>query len=149
MQIEKLRAYEIEKSMPGTNAVFKAGNYVIKIYPPVDSGLNGILDMENEARITRSINAIGVESPCIVANGIIKDKYDFVYIIMNYIEGLPFRIAVKSMSDMEKELIGVKLRDITNKLNVLVIILAIQMFCLMWIGKAGGKNTVSASNEKD
>ncbi|GFI45017.1 hypothetical protein IMSAGC019_00327 [Lachnospiraceae bacterium] len=118
MQIEKLRAYEIEKSMPGTNAVFKAGNYVIKIYPPVDSGLNGILDMENEARITRSINAIGVESPCIVANGIIKDKYDFAYIIMNYIEGLPFRIAVKSMSDMEKELIGVKLRDITNKLNV-------------------------------
>ena len=72
MQIEKLRAYEIEKSMPGTNAVFKAGNYVIKIYPPVDSGLNGILSLKQRSSGKSRIKGHSKQT---IFSGGFKSKY--------------------------------------------------------------------------
>lgn len=72
---------------PGTNAVFKVGDYVIKIFAPSESGLD--TDLDYSAERTAMLRAIqeGIHTPSIVAAGMIEDKYVFKYLIMDYIEG--------------------------------------------------------------
>lgn len=37
---EKLSFTQLEKLTPGTNAVFKVGNYIIKIFAPTEAGMD-------------------------------------------------------------------------------------------------------------
>jgi len=114
---ENLTVTEIENLTPGTNAVFKVGDYVIKIFAPAESGIDQTLDLETELFSTRRANAIGVSAPKLIANGYIEDKYCFGYMITEYINGVELEEAVKTMSDEEKKLVGQKLRQICDKMN--------------------------------
>lgn len=115
---EKLPTAPLENLTPGTNAVFKAGELVVKIFSPNESGLDGAADMESELFATEFANKHGVNSPKIVAVGEICDKYDFKYIVMSFERGVSFGDAVESMSDAEKVAVGRELRRITDRMNL-------------------------------
>ena len=53
---ERLPIAKIENLTPGTNAVFKAGEYVVKIFAPADSGIDQTLDLQTELFATRRAN---------------------------------------------------------------------------------------------
>ena len=116
---ENLPFSKIENLTPGTNAVFKAGRYVIKIYAPDESGIDqrdltehGVSYQTDLFAIQRA-NSLNIPALKKVANGFIEDKYLFYYIITEYIEN----IDLPDLTDAEKITLGRKLRNITDIMN--------------------------------
>jgi len=120
MAKENLPFLEIENLKPGTNAVFKVGNNVIKIFAPPefskdeDYGTN----VDVELFGMKLANSQGVPSPKLIAFGSIDDKYHFRYMIMEYIHGKLLGDIAESLSYENKVNIGRQIRNITDKLNV-------------------------------
>jgi serine/threonine protein kinase len=111
---------DISKVEKATNAVFKVGNQIIKFFAPKEAGGSG----ENTERyytsevfgLERALS-IGLSAPKILASGIIKDKYDFPYIVSELISGVELRSVYNKMSSNEKYELGRTLRISTNKMN--------------------------------
>jgi aminoglycoside phosphotransferase (APT) family kinase protein len=62
-------------------------------------------------------NARGVPAPKLIADGVVEDKYDFRYMIMDYIHGKMLGEVEDSLSYEDKLYIGKQIRNITDKLN--------------------------------
>ena len=88
LQKENLPPAEIENLTPGTNAVFRVGKYVIKIFAPAESGIDQTLDLHTELFSTRRANELGVAAPKLITDGYVDDKYRFGYMITEYINGI-------------------------------------------------------------
>jgi len=114
---ENLPVVPLEHLTPGTNAVFRAGGYVLKIFAPPESGFNQGEDLQTELFAMRRANQLGIAAPKLVAGSFVDDTYRFAYMIMEFIEGIEFTEAVKTMTDGEKLDFGKKLRRITDKMN--------------------------------
>ena len=108
---------EIERLTPGTNAVFKVGNTVIKIFAPRESGMDSHSDYHTELFGLTRANALSIFAPKLLASGCAHDKYEFLYFVMEYIEGKALGDIEEFLSDDAKEKVGRKLRTITDKLN--------------------------------
>ncbi|MCL2495601.1 MAG: aminoglycoside phosphotransferase family protein [Oscillospiraceae bacterium] len=118
LQKEGLPVAPLEHLTPGTNAVFRVGDYVLKIFAPPESGFNLTLDdLKTELFSMQRAEKLGVHAPKLIAKGMIDDKYKFAYMIMEYIEGIEFARAVKTMTDEEKFKFGRTLRSITDTMN--------------------------------
>ena len=115
---ENLPVVPLEHLTPGTNAVFRAGEVVLKIFAPPESGFNTPDELQTEIYATRRAGQLGIAAPKLIAEGRVEDKYNFDYMIMEFIEGIEFTEAVKTMTDEEKLAFGKKLRRITDKMNV-------------------------------
>jgi len=117
---ENLPPAAIERAMPGTNAVFKVGEYVIKIFTPLEfASHNGFgTDFNVELFGVKWANDGGVPSPKLVASGIVEDRYRFYYMIMEYIDGKRLNKVEKNLSYKDKVIIGENVRKITDKLNL-------------------------------
>jgi len=118
LNIENLPVSKIENLTPGTNAVFKAGGYVVKVYAPEESDFKQDNDIETELFAARKAYRAGVSTPKIIADGVIKDKYEFDYVVMEYVEGTEFTEAVSEMNDDEKFSVAQNLRRLTDLMNV-------------------------------
>lgn len=114
---ENLPPGKIENLTPGTNAVFKAGGFVVKIFAPAESGIDQTEDLQTELFALKRANETGVSSPRLIASGVVEEKYRFAYMITEYIEGREFSDAVKSMTGEEKIAIARKLRSVTDRMN--------------------------------
>ena len=114
---EKLHFSEIEHLTPGTNAVFRVGDYVIKIFAPNESGIDQTLDLQTELYAVKKCNILGISVPKLIAEGIVEDKYCFAYMVTEYINGMEFTKAEKTMTDIEKINFGQKLRELTDLMN--------------------------------
>jgi len=122
LQKENLPAAPLEHLSPGTNAVFRAGDVVLKIFAPPESGFNNSPceasmgdDLQTELFAIKRANRLGIHAPRLIAEGIVDDKYRFAYMAMEFIEGEEF--TPKNMSEKEKFAFGQKLRAITDKMN--------------------------------
>lgn len=107
-----------EHVTPGTNAVFRVGGYVAKIYAPKESGIDSTADFETETFAARHVGKLGIPVPECAACGIVEDKYRFSYMIMKYIPGTEFTKAASGFTEKEKISFGVKLRAITDKMDI-------------------------------
>ena len=114
---EGLPVVGLENLMPGTNAVFKAGGYVVKVFAPGESGIDQTVDLQTELFSTRRANELGIPSPRLVANGHVDDKYRFAYMITDYIHGVELDKVFRSLPGNTKIAIGKRLREITDAIN--------------------------------
>ena len=114
---EKLPISKIENLKPETNAVFKSGEYVVKIFAPKESGFDGSIDYRSEIFALSFANSLGVSVSNLIAYGEFEDKYYFPYIIMDYINGIDFNDYSAKLNDKEKIILAKRLRDITDLLN--------------------------------
>jgi thiamine kinase-like enzyme len=114
---ENLPFAEIKHLTPGTNAVFKVGDNVIKIFAPKEIGISQTLDLQTELFAIRRVNKLGISAPNLIAEGVVEDKYHFTYIITEYINGMEFSKIVNIMTDDEKTNFGRKLRALTDAMN--------------------------------
>lgn len=73
---------------PGTNAVFKVNDTVLKIFAPTSTHINHNDDFKTEINNIKRAKSYGILTPSIIKQGIVVDRYHFEYIIFNYIEGL-------------------------------------------------------------
>lgn len=116
-QKEGLPYMSPEYLTPGTNAVFKVGGYVAKIYAPKESGIDSTADFETEIFAAGHVGKLGIPVPECVACGLVEDKYRFAYMVMRYIPGTEFAKAALGFTEKEKIAFGVQLRAITDKMD--------------------------------
>ncbi|MCM1989045.1 phosphotransferase family protein [Oceanirhabdus seepicola] len=115
---ENLQGYDnISNLTPGTNAVFKVGNYVIKLFAPKESGANTDADYTVEMEAMERAIAKSINTPNIISAGSIQDKYLFKYFIMDYIDGKEAGSILKDYSYAQKASFVQKLKANLNKLN--------------------------------
>lgn len=117
LEKEGLAPRLIERCKPGTNAVFKAGAFVLKIFAPRESGLNTDSDYRTEIFGLERAARLGVSAPKLVAKGAVADKYLFRYFIMEYVGGRTLGEARAVLSGGQKQVIGRALREMTALLN--------------------------------
>ena len=84
---ERLAFSGLENLTPGTNAVFRAGDYVVKIFAPRESGLEPQVDYSNESAVCGALTRWGISTPRLIAHGKIQDTYLFYYLITEYCPG--------------------------------------------------------------
>jgi serine/threonine protein kinase len=117
MEKEKLPVSKIENLEPGTNAVFRTQNHVVKIFAPKESGADCGRDYKTEIFALSSARSMGVSVPKLIACGEIEDKYIFNYMIMEYIEGVIFTEASVKFTADDKFSFAKSLREITDLFN--------------------------------
>ena len=103
---------------PGTNAVFRSGRTVIKIYTPDETGLSGRIAYEVELFSMRHGNTCGFPSPKVLADGYIDDKYRFYYLIMEYIDAPEFLAVRPTLSHASRISIAADFGRKLQRLNV-------------------------------
>jgi len=116
-QKENLPFVPIEKLTPGTNAVFKVGDYVIKIFAPTEAGMEVGTNFNTELFGIKRANALFVPAPKLIASGTVDDRYRFQYMVMEFINAVALGDIEEKLSYGDKVIIGQKLREINNKLN--------------------------------
>ena len=117
LEKESLLVSKVENLSPGTNAVYKSGEYVVKIFAPIESSLDGERDYKTELFALSFAYSREVSVPKLIANGIIDDKYYFPYMIMDYIEGIEFNKHSENFTDDDKISFAKRMREITDKMN--------------------------------
>lgn len=109
---------QITNLKPGTNAVFKADDKVIKIFVPEEAGFYADAEFSIEAYGLQFSEAQGISVPKLITSGFIIDKYKFRYMIMDYIEGKVFNDIECEFNDEDKFNIGKRFAEIKTKLNI-------------------------------
>lgn len=87
---------------PGTNSVFRSGDQVIKIFAPVESDFNGPADYLAERSAMEYAHDQKLPVPAILCAGEIRDRYDFCYLVMDYIDGKNAEDFLPSLSVAQK-----------------------------------------------
>ncbi len=113
-----LKLEKIQNLTPGTNAVFRMGDKVIKIFAPIESGFSTGDDYFIELSALKHANNKNVLSPLLICADNICDKYFFRYIIMDYIEGKEAEHKLPLYSKEQRYDFAYKLKEITQKLNI-------------------------------
>lgn len=109
---------QISDLTPGTNAVFKADDKVIKIFVPDAAGFYADTEFAIEEYGLKFAELQGISIPKLITSGIVHDKYDFKYMIMEYIEGKSLDDIECEFTDKDKFNVGKKLAEFKLKLNV-------------------------------
>ena len=117
LEINNLPVSQIENLHPGSNAVFKSGNCVVKIFAPEELGFYGETNYETEKFALDFAYSHGVTVPELVACGKVNDKYDFPYMVMDYIDGVHFDKFSVNFTGDEKYAFAKRLREITDLMN--------------------------------
>lgn len=117
LEKEELPAAGITNCTPGTNAVFRVGNHIVKIFAPEESGMDTDSDYKTELFGLNRAARLGIPVPKLMANGYVADKYIFKYMIMEHIDGGNIGDIEDGLTYDEKFAVGRILRNITDKMN--------------------------------
>lgn len=115
---EKLPGAEITHLTPGTNAVFRVGEYVVKIYAPKESGMDQTQSRQTELFAANFAEKAGVSIPSVAACGEINDTYSFAYMIMKFVRGKELGEVLASSGEEEQFLLGEQLGKLTKAMNI-------------------------------
>ena len=102
---------------PGTNAVFRAGDTVVKIFAPEESGFNGAHDFAVERAALRFAAEAGVPVGAPVAFGCVEDAYTFRYILMEWVDAGEAGDVLPTLGAEQKEQFIHELKGLLRKLN--------------------------------
>ncbi|WP_314062223.1 aminoglycoside phosphotransferase family protein [uncultured Vagococcus sp.] len=83
----QLPFFSLQNLRPGSNAVFRVDDLVIKLFGPTEAGFQNTNAFEIEKTALAQANSV-ILSPKLVASGVIQDAYQFNYIIMEQVEGV-------------------------------------------------------------
>lgn len=114
---EGLPMAEITHLTPGTNAVFRVGRYVVKIFAPAESGMDMNSDYVTELFGIERANRLGVPSPSLQCAGTLMDRYVFRYLVMDYVEGEALRERHGQLTRREKVRVGDCVRILCGLMN--------------------------------
>lgn len=103
---------------PGTNAVFRCGQTVVKIFFPKESGLDPLPDFTSETAVCGFLSARDVPTPRLLSHGHVDDKYRFFYILTEFCEGEEAGEYLSHAAPEEKISFARKVKKLTGKINV-------------------------------
>lgn len=83
---EKIRVNNVYPLTPSTNAVYRVGCHVIKVFAPEIVGYPAEHEFKREIFMLINLELCGVNAPRLHSYGNINDKYVFYYIITEFID---------------------------------------------------------------
>lgn len=102
---------------PGTNAVFRCGSLVLKIFAPAQAygkeSSEPCSDCRSEVFSLRLARSRGIFVPEVLAEGVLHDRYDFWYLIEPFLEGTP----CDPFSLPDRKAFGKFLRRLTDSMD--------------------------------
>lgn len=107
----------IDHCTPGTNAVFRAGKYILKIFAPEESEIGSESDYITEKFGLFRADQLHIAAPKLFASGAVQDRYMFRYLILEYIDGMSLADISGELSDEARFQIGCELRNIVDKMD--------------------------------
>ncbi|MDD3243238.1 MAG: aminoglycoside phosphotransferase family protein [Eubacteriales bacterium] len=107
----------LSRCAPGSNAVFRAGGFVVKIFAPLQSGVDTREDFAVERFAMKRAQALGVPVPAVRGEGCIQDRYAFNYLILDHIAGISFGAGRAAWTAQEKERYAACLRGAVDKMD--------------------------------
>lgn len=114
LEMEGLGKQPLGLLTPGTNAVFSAGKYILKIFAPQESGLNTSLDYQTELAMGHYASGIGIRVPHVIACGEIRDKYLFRYLIQDRVDGISAEKLLSLPTYSQETIIHMLAQDISR-----------------------------------
>lgn len=114
---EGLSCEKISNLTPGTNAVFRVDQCVIKIFAPKESGLDASLDCATELAVCELLTKEGIPSPRLLAHGVLADRYEFSYLITDYFPGQEAGGLLPAYSPVQKKAFAASLTALLRRLN--------------------------------
>lgn len=102
---------------PGTNAVFRVGPYIVKLFAPPESGFSAGGEYETERFGLSRAGRIGARAPRLVAAGTAEDRYRFDYLVMEAVPGQELGDVSASLPDEAKQRIGRELRQFVSQMD--------------------------------
>jgi len=118
-QINKLSFGEVSTFSECSNAVFRIGETILKIFYPQETAIKDGGEYMAELEGLKFCNGLGINTPDIICNGIIHDSvYTFPYIVMNYINGIDADTAFMKYSQSEKVEHVKKLKELVDIISV-------------------------------
>ncbi|MDL2233738.1 aminoglycoside phosphotransferase family protein [Ruminococcaceae bacterium OttesenSCG-928-L11] len=100
---------------PGTNAVFRAGDTVVKIYAPAETTIEP--DWAELGGLQHA-RAAGVQVPALLTWGELHDRYAFRYLIMEHISGREAGDCIASLSQGDKAALATELKAVTERWGI-------------------------------
>lgn len=107
----------LESCTPGSNAVFRAGAYVLKIFAPEESQIGGEGEFLAEKYGLERAERLGVPAPRLVRWGTIQDKYLFRWMLLERVEGRLLAHAAQELSEAQWQDVGAQLRHWVERLD--------------------------------
>lgn len=108
---------QVGNCTPGTNAVFRVGPSIIKLFAPPESGFSSGEDYETERFGLSRANRLGALAPRLLASGTREDRYRFDYLVMEAVPGQELGAVSDGFSDAEKQRIGRTLREFVAQMD--------------------------------
>lgn len=108
----------VQALTPGTNAVFLAGETVVKLYAPEESGVHDLDAAALEDVALRRAAACGLRVPRPLAVGIFDDRYRFPYLLTERLKGREAGPALRETPAGERAAFARMVRQNLDKLNV-------------------------------
>ena len=108
---------EVTNCTPGTNAVFRVGTYIVKIFAPPESGFSAGGEYETERFGLLRAGRTGARAPRLSAAGTIEDCYRFAYLVMEAVPGQELGDVSDCLSDTAKRRIGRELREFVAQMD--------------------------------
>lgn len=116
---EQLTFTTLENTAPGTNAVFRIGETVAKVFVPACAGCDSAPEYAAELDGLMRAERYGVDAPRVRASGTFDDCGTlWRYLVMDYIDAPSFADMVPTLDDAGKRTIGRRLRELTDRLHV-------------------------------
>lgn len=102
---------------PGTNAVFRVGDTIAKLFVPAESGMDSAPDYQTELFGLDRAQRLGLPAPRLLAAGQLQDRYLFRYLLLERIEGGSLAAYGPRLSGGQKTALGRQLREAADLLN--------------------------------
>ncbi|MCL2003805.1 MAG: aminoglycoside phosphotransferase family protein [Oscillospiraceae bacterium] len=107
----------LENLTPGSNAVFRSGSLVVKLFAPVEAGFTSGDGFYVEKAALEHANRT-VPSPKMLYSGVMRDRYEFPYILMERVEGLEFINIRDTYTGAQKRAFAAQIKAFTGAMNV-------------------------------
>lgn len=107
----------IDNCTPGSNAVFRADKYIVKIFAPEEAEIGGESEFITEKFGIARANQLNIAAPKLFASGVINDKYIFRYLVLENMEGESLAEISEGLSGEERFQTGRALRDIVDQMD--------------------------------
>lgn len=102
---------------PGTNAVFRCGDVVLKIFVPREAGFDSSVDLMREYRAGLFAATQNLCCPAVRARGEIADRYRFGYLVFDFLPFSSVTEVFSSFSDQQRRAFALQVNELCDRLH--------------------------------
>lgn len=108
---------QLENCCAGSNAVFRAGEFILKVFAPEQSGIGGEGEFRAEIFGLERAAKLGIPAPRLLHSGVLADRYIFRWILLEYVQGRLLADAAPCLTSAQWHSLGLQLRHCVERMD--------------------------------